>query len=208
MSMNATLTQGAHTLKLIDDQGLDLCQVNELHLYLPVLVRGVKNRTLPSLDTFRAITDGWAEVKIPEYLVDFDKAPFIPSGWSVLPDSEQLPNRVRGVMAPFDSAKIRLHLVKEQREGWRIEGNELHKKLETIPVCGAQLLDFYLANTHLIPPVVWRKKSVSFWGTIYHCIGGNLVIRCLSWGGCEWGWRYKLLDDDWYENEPAAILAS
>jgi hypothetical protein len=58
MSNIATLTQGAHALRLIDDQGLDRDQVTILHLYLPALAVGAKNGTLPGVDIFQAVCEG------------------------------------------------------------------------------------------------------------------------------------------------------
>lgn len=58
MSSNATRAQGMHTLKLLEDQGLDLEQTNQFHLYLPALAAGAKAGTLPPPDTFRAVCEG------------------------------------------------------------------------------------------------------------------------------------------------------
>ncbi len=60
---NATRAQSIQTLKLLDDQGLDLKETDKFHLYLPALAFGVKNGTLPSLDTFRTVCGGRADPK-------------------------------------------------------------------------------------------------------------------------------------------------
>lgn len=60
---NATRAQGMHTLKLIEDQELDLEQTNTLNLFLPALAGGVKNGSLPELEIFRAVCEGRADPK-------------------------------------------------------------------------------------------------------------------------------------------------
>ncbi|HEY9481125.1 MAG TPA: hypothetical protein VIR98_02765, partial [Candidatus Paceibacterota bacterium] len=165
MSKVSTLSQAAGILTVIDEQGLDLDQVQAIRPYLTALAKGVKSGGLPDIDTFRALAEGRAKVEVQKYVVDFDKLPGVPDGWSILPDDEQLPNRVKGQME-FDAKKIALHLDECQKEGEVIEGNKLRKKLKDTLVYGAQLLDFYLANPHLIPEY-WKGKAVFFWGTIY-----------------------------------------
>jgi hypothetical protein len=206
MSKVSTLSQGAGILTLIDEQGLDLDQVQTIRPYLVALAKGAKNGGLPDIETFRALAEGRAKVEVLKYVVDFDKLPSVPDGWTILPDSEQLPNRMKGVME-FDPAKVLLHLDEGQKEGKVIEGNKLRKKLKDVLVYGAQLLDFYLANPHLIPEE-WKGKAVFFWGTIYRRAGGSLSVRFLYWSGTEWDWDYRWLDRAWDDGLPAARRAS
>jgi hypothetical protein len=167
---------------------------------------------LPDIETFRALAEGRAKVEVLKYLVDFDKLPSIPDGWEILPDSEQLPNRMKGVME-YDPAKVVFHLDEGQKDGNVIEGNKLRKKLKDVPVYGAQLLDFYLANPHLIPEE-WKKdekgntRYIFFWGTIYRSADGNLFVRCLCWRGGSWSWNYDWLGSGRSGRSPAARCAS
>lgn len=149
---------------------------------------------------------GHAEIKAIEHLIDFDATPFIPDGWSVLPDWEQLPNRVRGKVK-FDPAKVKLHLDDGQKGGGYTEGNQLRQKLADFPVYGSQLLDFYLANPHLIPEEWGEGKYVFFWGTIYRRPGG-WCVRCLYRRVGRWYWEALWLDVDWGGVCPAALRAS
>ncbi len=149
---------------------------------------------------------GCSEIKPIEHLIDFDKAPSVPKGWTILPDAKQLPNRVRGTMK-FDSKKVALHLDDGQKDGKWIQGNKLRQKLEKVPVYGAQLGDFYMANLHLIPEE-WKGKAVFFWGTIYRDAGGRLCVRFLYWRGDGWVWVYRWLDVDFNGRSPAAVSAS
>ena len=206
MSKVSTLSQGAGILTLIDEQGLDLDQVQTIRPYLVALAKSAKKGGLPDIETFRALAEGRAKVEVLKYVVDFDKLPSIPDGWEILPDSEQLPNRMKGVME-YDHAKVVFHLDEGQKDSKVIEGNKLRKKLKDVPVYGAQLLDFYLANPHLIPEE-WKGKAVFFWGTIYRDTDGFLCVRCLCWYGTGWSWRYGWLDNVWYDVNPALVPAS
>jgi hypothetical protein len=206
MSKVSTLSQGAGILTLIDEQELDLDQVQMIRPYLVALAKGAKNGGLPNIESFRALAEGRAQIVVLKYVVDFDKLPCVPNNWKILPDSEQLSNRVKGVME-FDPSKIVLHLDEGQKEGKAIEGNMLRKSLKNVPVYGAQLLDFYLANSHLIPEE-WKGKAVFFWGTIYRSSDNSLCVRYLYWNGMNWYWRNYWLDREWYYNLPATRSAS
>jgi len=191
---------------------LDVGQANEIKLALR-REGGWSNEEIKMLTErkglltqVREVVLGRAEIKATEYIVDFGKSPSIPNGWSILPDAEQLPNRVKGVMK-FDPTKVRLHLDNGQKDGKWIEGNKLREKLADVSVYGAQLGDFYLANPHLIPEE-WKGKAVFLWGTIYRHSGGRLYVRCLFWDGGEWVWRYDWLARDWFSINPAAASAS
>lgn len=136
MSKVSTLSQGAGILTLIDEQGLDLDQVQAIRPYLTAIAKGVKNGGLPDIDTFRALAEGRAKVEVLRYVVDFEKLPSIPDGWTILSDGEQLPNRVKGQME-FDAKRVALYLDEGQKKGNVIEGNKLRKKLKNTPVYGA-----------------------------------------------------------------------
>ncbi len=195
---NATFDQAAHVLKLISDQRLNLKQTQRLNLCLPPFLKAVCDGRLGE-DTLRAIAEGYA--KVLKDIVDFDKLPLVPDGWTILSDNEQLPNRIKGVME-FDPAKVIFHLDDGQKNGNLIEGNALRKSLKNVPVYGAQ----HLANPHLIPEE-WKGKAVFFWGTVYR-YSGRLYVRYLYWGGGAWRWDFYWLDRVWDDDFPAARRAS
>lgn len=168
------------TRKLVDD----LCKGNVLAQIFEVL-------------------EGRAEIKQIEHLINFDDKPSVPNGWTILPDNEQLAGRVRGLWK-FDPTKLNLHLDNGQRNGKRIEGNELRKKLVSVPVFGAKLGDFLYKNPQFIPES-WKGKAIFFWGTIYLDAVGNLSVRCLCHGGVSWDWRYGWLDCVWDGSNPAVV---
>lgn len=151
---------------------------------------------------------GHSTIQLLDPLISCSTPVFIPEGWSVLPDSEQLPNRVLG-QVKFDPSKVKLHLDEGQKNGKRIQGNELRKKLVNEPVYTAHILDYLLKpeNQHLIPEE-WKKKGVFFWGTIYRASNGNLYVRYLFWDGNRWDWICRWLDLDWSVYNPAVVSAS
>jgi len=144
---------------------------------------------------------GDAEVVIKTHTIDCDAHPFVPDGWSVHKE-DQLKSSVSGQLR-WNPDKVELHTCPEQEKG-TIEGNKLHKKLQGQPVLNANVLDYLLANPHLIPEE-WKGKYVFFWGTIYRGSDGRLCVRCLFWRGGGWRWVGDWLDDDFGVHAPAAL---
>lgn len=141
-----------------------------------------------------------------QHIIDCDARPLEPSGLTVAPESEQLANRVRGQFV-FDPANVKLHLSSNQQGGKFIRGNDLRKELASEPVLPANVLDFLLANPHLIPEE-WKGKYVFFWGTIYRDSGGPLCVRYLYFRGGGWDSYYGWLGIGWCGSYPAALRAS
>ena len=42
----------------------------------------------------------------------------------------------------------------------------------------------------------------------YRNADGNLYVRYLYWNGDRWNWNYNWLDNDWNDNNPAAVSAT
>lgn len=141
-----------------------------------------------------------------QYSIDCDAKPFEPSGLMVASDSEQLPNRVRGKFV-FDPAKIKLHFLPNQIDNKIIRGEKLKKWFAGEPVFPANVLDFYLANSSLIPGE-WKDKAVFFWGTIYCDSYGNPYLRYLFFNDDRWGSGYSRLSYNWFAYNPATLIAS
>ena len=148
---------------------------------------------------------GYAEFKQIEHVINCDADPFIPNGWTV-------EDHQKGGQFKFDAAQVELYLDKAQKKG-SIEGNKLRKELENKPVLNANILDYLLAHTELIPED-WKKdekgntRYIFFWGTIYRNSNGFLFVRFLYWFGDRWYWNLDWLDYDWNGSGPAALLAS
>ncbi len=107
----------------------------------------------------------------------------------------------------FNPSKVNLHLSPNQKDGKTIQGHKLRKELEKENVLNACVLDYLLANPHLIPEE-WKGKFVFFWGTIYRDSDGSLYVRCMYWFGDLWQSNYRWLGNDWDGDDPSAVSAS
>lgn len=159
-----------------------------------------RSRREDLLREFHDVLLGRAEIKAIEHLIDCDTNPFVPNNWKV--EEHQ-----RSGFFKWDPKQVNLYLSRSQHNGKIIEGNKLRKELASKPVFNANLLDYLLANPHLIPEE-WKGKYVFFWGTIYRDPDGNLHVRYLNWNNGRWNWSYNWLDGDWSSNNPAALRAS
>lgn len=131
--------------------------------------------------------------------IDCDKEPFNPEGWKV-------ETHKKGGVITWDASKVSLYLSEKQKNG-TIEGNKLRKELEGKNVLNANVLEFLLEHQELIPEA-WKDKYVYFWGTIYRGPDGRRFVLYLYWNDGRWDWSYDWLVDDWYVNNPSAVLAS
>ena len=152
------------------------------------------------LGQFREVLLGRSSITVIENLIDCGAAPFVPNGWSV--EEHQ-----KGGQFKLAISQVQLFLAKGQQDGKSIEGNKLRKELAGKKVLNANVLDYLLANPHLIPEE-WKGKYVFFWGTIYRRSDGNLFVRCLYWLGDWWVWSYRWLGRDFGGLSPAALRAS
>ena len=106
--------------------------------------------------------------------------------------------------------KVGLHPSERQLNGKWLKGHELRDELTGKPVLNANELDALYDNPHLIPED-WKKdergniRFIFFWGTIYRGSAGSLCVGCLSFGDGSWNRSYCWLDDDWNDNNPAAL---
>ena len=147
-----------------------------------------------------AVLSGISEIIPIKHVVDLDVDPMIPNGWTV-------EKHIKGGQFEFDPEKVVLYLDEGQQDGGMIVGNELRQKLAGKGAYNANLLDFYLANPHLIPEE-WKGKFIFFWGTIYRYSSGDLYVRYFYWNGVRWNWNYYWLDDDFDGHNPAVVPAS
>lgn len=134
-------------------------------------------------------------------IINTDK-PTIPKGYHWMIEEHQPMGKL-----DWNKIKIELYLSDGQKDGKYIEGNKLRKELKGKKVLNACVLDFLLANPHLIPEE-WKGKVVFFWGTIYRHSGGYLDVRYLIWLDGRWYWNFHWLGFGWHSDRPAAVLAS
>ena len=140
------------------------------------------------------------EAKQEKNIIDCDANPFTPDGWKVV-------DHKKAGQLIWDPTRISLYLSEGQKNGKVIKGKKLCKELKNMPVLNANVLDYLLANPHLIPEE-WKDKYVYFWGTIYRDSDGDLRVRCLDWYVHRWYWLCHWLGNDWRDVRPAALLAS
>lgn len=168
---------------------------NELNLGQ---IEAVVNK-LGGMDGVQRFLSGNAEVVVKNYVINCDADPYLPDGWKV--EEHQ-----KGGEFIWDASKVSLFLSENQKVD-TIEGNKLRKKLKGKPVLNACVLDYLLANPHLIPEE-WKGKYVYFWGTIYRSSDGDLWVRYLYWDDRSWDWDCSWFGNNWDDGNPAALCAS
>jgi len=182
---------------------LDVSQAHEFKL--ACRKANITNRDIKRLcegDLLRQIKlvlNGQAKIEVIKCLIDLDADPMIPDGWKV-------EEHTKGGQFQFDLVKVSLHLDEQQKAGY-IVGRELRNKLQGRPVFNANLLDYLLTHTELIPEE-WKGKTVFFWGTIYRSSDGCLIVRSLGWSGGRWDWSCLWLGGRLSDDCPAAVPAS
>jgi hypothetical protein len=134
-------------------------------------------------------------------IIDLDAEPLTSDGWRV--EEHQ-----KGGQFTFSPSAVELYFDADQKNGGSIQGTELYKKLVTVPVMNASLLDWYLTNPHYIPEE-WKSQCIFFWGTRYRYRDDvDPYVRCLCWGGDQWHWASGGLDHVWNIYSPALVRAS
>lgn len=184
---------------------LDVCQAAELKL--ACRKHGVTNEDLKwliegdVLAQLRLVRQGRALIKPVSHVIDCDAHPTEPKGWQV---SE---HRKMGKWE-WNSTKVQLWLARGQAESKGMNGThvfEVMRKKKNL--LNANVLDFLLANPHLVPES-WKKKKVCFWGTVYRDWNDDLMmVRSLVWdvanGFVE---RHVSLEYSFDILRPAAVL--
>ena len=151
-------------------------------------------------------TSSEVQAQQPQHVIDCDVEPFVPYSWGwTIRESDQISSRVRGQIV-WKPNVFGLYLSKRQ-QGGEITGFELRKELNTQPILTANVLDYLLYNTHLIPDEC-KDKKVFFWGTIYRGSDDILHVRYLDWISWGWDWSCFTLYGNWDEGHPAAVFLS
>lgn len=176
-------------------QAAELDHAFERNGFTPALVKKLSSGDL--LAQIKPLLNGTAEIVVRKHIIDCDADPFCPESWQVV-------EHRKGGQLEWDPTKMELYLCEQEKTG-SIQGNELRKILADKPVLNACVLDYLLANPHLIPEE-WKGKAIFFWGTIYRSSDGNLYVRYLDWYGKGWGWSDFWLDTYTSEDLPATVL--
>lgn len=155
----------------------------------------------------RFINNGCALQIIGNHEINTDITPNLPFSGATIKSHQ------KGGVILFDPKKIKFYLSPNQKDGKSIQGHKLRKELEKEPVLNACVLDYLIANPHLIPEE-WKKdekgntRFIFFWGTIYRSSGGSLCVRCLCFSVGRWQSNCYWLDGGWSGHDPAAVSAS
>lgn len=125
------------------------------------------------------------------HLIDLDHEIYTRSDWKVLP-SDQIPSRARGVLE-FDPARIRLHFDQRQLSGQHLFAREVYETLHDVCVLPPRMIEFYLANPHLIRKE-WNGLEIPFWGVIFTDHLGYKFVRFMHQATQGWRWCIRRLD--------------
>jgi hypothetical protein len=152
----------------------------------------------------KALLAGQIVVQSVRHYIDCESTPQIAPGWSVHE------HNFRESFLKWDPTKVELFLSKDQINGKDIRGSELHKVVPARFALNANVLDYLLRHTELIPDA-WKQDEngrtlyVHFWGTIFKTDNDIMIVRHLYWDGGKWCNHYSTFYTRWYKNEPAAM---
>jgi hypothetical protein len=146
-----------------------------------------------------------ATSRLPPVIIDSDADPFNPwqeYGWSVN-------EHMRGGVFEWDPSQVSLHAVEAPKND--IEEYKIVQQLACMPVLNANVLDFLLRNTHLIPDEwkmdeVGNTRGIIFWGTVYrNPTSGFLFVRHLFWHASGWCWGNRWRANCWLGSSYVAL---
>ncbi len=151
----------------------------------------------------------------------FDSATFIGAGWSIwkgpkdgngLDGDEEQDERSLALME-VDLTDVRFKTMLEGRET-SVKGET---KLERLKKAGDVRLDAKVFQTlwenQILIPERWKEKTngnttyIFFDGTVLRSSNGNRDVLYLYWHDGAWYWNVRWLANEWYVNNPSAVLA-
>ncbi len=139
-------------------------------------------------------------------IIDCDAMPACPPGFEIVPEREQLQNRIKGKWV-FRPGRIGLHWVEMQyTEG--LEGNDLEPLLQLsgIPALPAHILDFFeREENQIFRPKEWLGKSVCAWGTKFKDAAGYRCVRYNFYDGKKLKKGFSYLQFAFDESRPTLI---
>jgi len=151
---------------------------------------------------------------------------FVPSdhGWSLLPDKDQLPTRMR---EPFKLCFARVNLYLSEKQKGSTEGGDIFHVVDGAMLCSdlvrnekrvlsASVLEYFLKNQESIPCSIPKYDNkgmvqyICFWGSLYETLELNRGIRCMYWDDIDEEWKgvYRFLANDFHSNYPALCMFS
>lgn len=131
-----------------------------------------------------------------KHIIDCNVNPFVP-------DKVKVKKHRKGGMFEWTPDNIRLCFASEQKNS-DTDSPDLRKELTNQYVLNANVLDYLLANQHLIPEE-WANKYVFFLGTIYQYRHGGLCVRYLRWYINSWTSNTYPLNHKWDDEDPVIM---
>jgi hypothetical protein len=177
----------------------------------------VKKGTLPVaqvLAALQSVIEGSPPVipirkpkRVKTHIINLLAAPSIPSEFAGVDQHKRGP-----IDFIWDPTKVRFYLSPNQEGGQQSHGGSLHQEIISQSPFNANLLDYLLNHTYLIPDQ-WKKDAagetyyIYFWGTIYYDSDDNLYVRSLARVGGGWISGYRGLNSMFDSRRLAACLA-
>jgi len=135
-----------------------------------------------------------------ELIINLDVDPYLPDGWKI----EQ---HLKQGQLKLNSEEIYIYL-SEKSTNAVIQGRFLEKESIGRNGLNANVLDYLLDHTELIPQESLKGRDVYFWGTIYRNHENYLFVRVLARYGKRWIWRGEFIAKDWSMEVPARFYTN
>ena len=142
--------------------------------------------------------------------MQFDPKTFIGDGWSIEEQDERAI-----ALTEIDLTSVMFDSTLEKGEK-SIKGEDKLKRLKE--KTNRIRLDAGIFKTlwenQILIPEKWKEETdgnttfIYFDGTVLRSSLGFRYVLFLCWNDGEWCWYYYWLEDDWYANDPSAVLAS
>lgn len=148
----------------------------------------------------RQVLHGHASITVISHVIDCDADQAPPPGGSIVVHQH-------GGLLQWDPSKVKLWFASEQKHGRWMESHKLSEAVENKSPLNANVLDYLIANPHLIPET-WKKyKSIIFWGTVYRTDTNSVYVRYLHWTG-HWASMNHYFSNSVPNGDPAALRVS
>lgn len=146
---------------------------------------------------FLQILNGGYEDNPIKCIIDCDASPYIEKGW-------EIEEHRKGGMLKWDPKRIKFFQLSE--EDGKIECHELRKRLISLSILNANVLDWLWAYPIFIPKE-WKGECIFFWGTIYNEQDRKncLAVRYLDLRGKP-AWGYYWFDGDQRDGCPIPYI--
>ena len=189
----------------VSEFGKDLCLMGE------VIVTGRKAgftardygalaHSEETMRKLRLILNGYGSMETDPHVVDGDAAPITLRGTRV--DSHMPTGFFK-----WDPMRIQTFVTRAQldrREATGVNGWNLRRLLQGMPVFNMNILEFIRKNKELAPEE-WKRFRLYAWGTIL--VSDEVFVPGIKWAGWGWDWCGKALYNTFGTEDAALVLA-